>query len=105
MVGKACFHPPQSPETPESHTPAPHPALGYWYLVQGQEGLHTKAHAANQFTLPAGQPEFRDCQHTPLEAPDPPLHPFSGSPQPSLPIMGARQCPGCAPAPWFEQAV
>lgn len=104
-AGKACFHPPTGPRQPREPGPSPTRCTRTQrYLVQGQEGLHPKAHAADQFALPAGQPEFRDRQHTPVEAPDPPLHPFPGSPQTSLPMLGARQCPGRAPAPWREQA-
>lgn len=92
------------PESPESPSPAPEPALGH---------RGTLSRARRDFTPKLMQPISSLCLQdnqssgtgsTRLLNPQiPPLHTFSGSPQPSLPMLGARQCPGRASALWFEQ--
>lgn len=58
-VGAACSCPKDAPHPPtnlrESDPRPTRCALALGYLVHAQEGLHTKAHAADEFALPAGE--------------------------------------------------
>lgn len=104
-MGEACSCPKGALRPPtnlrESHTRCP----ARRYLVQGQEGPHAEAHAADQFALSAGEPEAVSTHSliTPW-VPAPLTHPSAGTPQSSLPMPGARQCQDVPPAPCFGQA-
>jgi len=100
-VGEACCCPegaPHPPSDPRESDPSPTrctPARRY--LVQGQEGLHAEAHAADQLALSAEEPEtVRTLLLVTPRRAAPHTHPFAGTSQTSLPTPGARRSPGCA---------
>lgn len=87
-MGKAWFHPHTEPRDPQRVTAQPHSRpWDTWVPCPGTGGISHQSSCSRSV-----HSSCRISRVQGLSAPDPPLHPFPGSPQPSLPILGTRQC-------------